>query len=206
MGARVGSDSTVQVRPRAVVWTPRGGATGAASSLLENLSKRGADPLVVTSDLWAMAHVCVMGPGTLLILCEPRALSGAAQVALALRKYAPGVVVYAFEPGSSQLLREINDQDLVDWGAPGKPADPRGMGELGAAARANGKPFLRLTGEEDGGARPIGPSLPITEHVSGVADGASAADVLSADELAMLLGRNGSKSHEGGGNAKGDQR
>lgn len=205
MGARVGSDSSVQVRPRAVVWTPRSGATGAASSLLENLTKRGADPLVVTSDLWAMAHACVMGAGTLLILCEPKVLKGAAQVALALRKYAPGVVVYAFEPGSPQLLREINDQDLVDWGAPGKPAEARGVGEPGVP-RVNGKPFLRLTGEEDGGARPIGPSLPITEHVAGAADGPSGADVLSADELAMLLGRNGSKSHEGGGNAKGDQR
>jgi hypothetical protein len=145
-----------------------------------------------------MAHACLLGKGTLLVLCEPAKLTGPAQVVLALRKYSPGVVVYAFVPGSAQLLRPVNDQDLVDWGAPGKPASeaarmapPRTSG--------SGKPFLRLT--EDETPRPIGPSLPITEHVA-----SSAADVLSAEELAMLLGRNGSKGSEGAGSAKGDQR
>ncbi|MDP1663083.1 MAG: hypothetical protein Q8L55_14295 [Phycisphaerales bacterium] len=172
----------------------RAAGADAAASLLESLRKRGVEPLVVESDLWAMAHACVMGAGTLLVMCEPQRLTGAAQLALALRKYAPGVVVYAYEPGGAQVLRMVEDQDLVNWGAPERPApEPRP-----APARAIGKPHLRLTGDD--APRPIGPSLPITEHTS------SASDVLSADELAMLLGRNGPKGFDGDGNAKGDQR
>lgn len=203
MSALGGAEPGMQSRPRAVVWSPRAGSEGAGgagrASLLESLSKRGAEPLVVESDLWAMAHACKLGSGTLLVLCEPTKLSGPAQVVLALRKYSPGVVVYAFEPGgeSTQMLRPVGDQDLVDWGAPGKPAAEPTRPH---PPRAAGKPFLRLTGDEE--PRPIGPSLPITEHVAS----ASAADVLSAEELAMLLGRNGSKGSEGAGNAKGDQR
>lgn len=204
MSAVDGAGNGVQSRPRAVVWSPRAGAeggdsgVGARRSLLESLSKRGAEPLAVESDLWAMAHACKLGSGTLLVLCEPAALTGPAQVVLALRKYAPGVVVYAFEPGSAQMLRPVTDQDLVNWGAPGKPAAAEPTRP--APPRSAGKPFLRLTDDEP---RPIGPSVPITEHVAS----ASAADVLSAEELAMLLGRNGSKgSSEGAGNAKGDQR
>lgn len=206
MGAPGETEVGVQSRPRAVVWWPRAGESGVAGgvanrSLLESLNKRGADPIGVESELWAMAHACKLGSGTLLVLCEPMRLSGAAHVVLALRKYSPGVVVYAFEPGTAQMLRPVVDQDLVDWGAPGKPlAEP----VRAAPPRVNGKPMLRLTGDEE--PRPIGPSLPITEHV------ASASDVLSADELAMLLGRSGSKDTDGpgrnggGGNAKGDRR
>ena len=202
MSAHGGAENGVQSRPRAVVWSLRAETASAAHlPLLESLNKQGAEPVVVQSDLWAMAHACLLGKGTLLVLCEPAKLSGPAQVVLALRKYSPGVVVYAFVPGSTQLLRPVNDQDLVDWGAPGKPAaeqtrlaPPRASG--------SGKPFLRLT--DEGEPRPIGPSLPITEHVASV----TIADVLSAEELAMLLGRNGSKGSDGigGGNAKGDQR
>ncbi|HYD01932.1 MAG TPA: hypothetical protein VEB22_11960 [Phycisphaerales bacterium] len=202
MSARGGADSAAASRTGkpAVVWVPREGGTAAhEQALLASLARSGSESLVVTSDLWAMAHACVLGPGTLLVLCEPAKLRGAAQVALALRKYGPGVVVFAYEPGSAQLLRQVTDQDLVDWGAPGKPEPARP-----APTRAVGKPFLRLTGDE--GARPIGPSLPITEHAAGAEN---TADVLSADELAMLLGRNGSKGVDGagtGGSAKGDQR
>jgi len=196
MSAHGGPGNGVQSQPRAVVWSLRAGSVSDAQlSLLESLKRRGVEPLVVQSDLWAMAHACMQGSGTLLVLCEPAKLSGSAQVVLALRKYASGVVVYAFEPGSTQLLRPVSDQDLVNWGAPGKTATPEPARV--APARTAGKPFLRLTGDEI--PRPIGPSLPITEHAAS----ASAADVLSADELAMLLGRNRS---DGKGNAKGDQR
>lgn len=194
MGARGEPDGKEQATPRAVVWVARAAGTGAATSLLESLRKRGVEPLVVESDLWAMAHACVMGAGTLLVMCEPPRLAGAAQLTLALRKYAPGVVVYAYEPGNTPILRMVEDQDLVNWGAPERPAPEPRLGPT----RAVGKPLLRLTGDDI--PRPIGPSLPITEHTS------SAADVLSADELAMLLGRNGPKGFDGDGNAKGDQR
>jgi len=199
MSAR-GADSPLQVRARAVVWTPPAGK-GRAAPLLDNLSRRGVEQTIVESDLWAMAYACLHGAGTLLVLSEPGTLRGAAQVALALRKYSPAVVVYAYEPGSTKLLREVTDQDLVDWGAPGRAPEPARH----APPPAQGRPMLRL--RDDGGARPIGPSLPITEHVAGPSDGPpQAADVLSAEELAMLLGRNGSKGIDGGGNAKGDQR
>ncbi len=194
MGARSEPDGKQQATPKAVVWMARASGGGSAASLLESLRKRGVDPLVVESDLWAMAHACVMGAGTLLVMCEPQKLTGAAQLALALRKYAPGVVVYAYEPASTQVLRMVEDQDLVNWGAPERPApEPRLV-----PSRAAGKPQLRLTADD--APRPIGPSLPITEHTSSVSD------VLSADELAMLLGRNGPKGFDGDGNAKGDQR
>ncbi|MFT3686785.1 MAG: hypothetical protein QM783_18000 [Phycisphaerales bacterium] len=178
--------------PRAVVWSPRGGS-GAHARLLESLRRQGAEPLEVTSDLWAMAHACLCGAageGALLVLCEPARLREPEHVVLALRKYWPGVVCWAYEPGSSQLLRKVTDQDLIDWGAPGEQKqEPK----VETPRRIIGQPSLRLV--EGGEPRPIGPSLPITAF-----DGAvQSADVLSAEELAMLLGRNGSHGAGGGG-------
>lgn len=198
-------------KPRAVVWSPRGGDPNARARLLESLRKQGAEPLEVNSDLWAMTHACAhaaAGGGTLLVLCEPARLREPEQVVLALRKYWPGVVCWSYEPGSSQLLRKVTDQDLVDWGAPGRKPEP--------PKAPIGRPSLRLVEGDADLARPIGPSVPITAFDAAT----QTADVLSAEELAMLLGRNGSHGTGGNGNpggrgmdgksgagsAKGDQR
>lgn len=214
MGAHGGAENGERrvVKPRAVVWSPRtskragAGASDSQRQLLDVLAKKGAEAVEVQSDLWAMAHACLhQAGGALLVLCEPRELREPAQVVLALRKYAPGVLVYAYEPGSARLLRPVTDQDLVDWGAPGRePAQSERL----PAPRAVGKLSLRLV---EGEPRPIGPSLPITEHVAGGGSTERTADVLSAEELAMLLGRNGTggagtDGSSGAGSAKGDQR
>lgn len=194
MSAPGGAESTVSKRSRAVVLYPRTGSE--PSALLKTLSTKGTEVVVVSSDLWAMAHACLHGAGSLVVISEPAKVGiAAAQLVLALRKYIAGVVVYCFEPADGQL-RPVVEQDLVDWGAPGKPGESASARP--SPPRSIGKPMLRLTGDDE--PHPIGPSLPITEH------NASASDVLSADELAMLLGRNRNVNNGGPGNAKGDQR
>lgn len=202
-----GAENGVRRRLPAVVWSAR---AGAAARLLESLRRQGAEPVEVTSNLWAMARACVAAKG-LMVLCDPPNLCDAAELVLALRKYAPKVRCWAFvrDAGAhgTGTLREVTDQDLVDWGAPGA-APARANAPAEAPLRpAPARPPLRLV--EGAAPRPIGPSLPITAFS---AQAESAADVLSADELAMLLGRNrtnGERGHTdgpGAGSAKGDQR
>lgn len=197
---------------RAIVWMPVG--TVAPPPLLDSLKKRGVQLTLVHSELVALAHACAnhhneaVGGGTLVILCEAEKLPKVAHAVVAMRRYAASAVVYVYEPRAKVSLREVSNQDLVDWGAtnvktihhePGAALIREPMASIAPAPRPSpmpsipsAPPTLRLT-------QPLmqqtptntAPNMPITSAGPIVRDDAPPSDVLSADELEMLLGRNG---------------
>lgn len=187
--------------------------TQAPPPLIESLKRKAVGFVMVHSELLAMAHACAMhraGSG-IMILCEPANLPKVAHTVALARRYAPRTLVYAYNVGAhpSKQLSPVSDQDLVDWAAthpagakldhasvagmtdyaqhpanlkvqPQLQLDPH-AGFMGGASYNAG---LRLTqplpSDDEPGASRGGPV---------VRDDAPPSDVLSADELAMLLGR-----------------
>jgi hypothetical protein len=192
---------------RAVVWMPIG--TQAPPPLIESLKRKDVGFVMVHSELLAMAHACSMhrsGSG-IMILCEPASLPKVAHTVALARRYATRTLVYAYKSGApaSQQLAPVSDQDLVDWAAasPSGGTKPPVIGSREVPAVSKVQPTLQLDphagfmgGAYNAGLRLTQP-LEADEAPSGagmgsgpiVRDDAPPSDVLSADELAMLLGR-----------------
>jgi hypothetical protein len=188
---------------RAVVWMPIG--TMAPPPLLESLKRKNVGFVMVHSELLAMAHACSMhrsGSG-IMILCEPMNLRKVTHTVALARRYAPRTLVFAYRADASvnKQLAPVTDQDLVDWAGTAPGTSAAGLGPIASATASlggkvqpdlqldphagfTGGPGLRLSQSyESAGGDFISRSGPI------VRDDAPPADVLSADELAMLLGR-----------------
>ena len=206
---------------RAIVWLPAGAVPPA--TLVESLRKRDVPVTVADSPLIALAHACASHnaaavDGTLVVLCEAPTLPNIAETVVAMRRYAASAVIYVYQPGARQTLREVETQDLVDWGAPEQkpihrdgthpphsPVQHQPLNGPMPLAMAEPAP-MRLAPAPPPPAPTIksAPSLRLTEPMPRVEparnespaapepivrDDAPPADVLSADELAMLLGR-----------------
>jgi len=170
-----------------VLWCdPRGPVPPALAS---TLAAKGIAVARVGGPHAALAEVCLAarsgeGRPVILLFVEPRALKGAADVHRAAARLAPRAAFWRFEESANQRLGAVVEGDVARWPreeteltpdevpAPVRPATPtRGTREV---------PPLRLAGEGD--------APPIEEAPE---DGARARQLLTAEELAMLLADDG---------------
>jgi hypothetical protein len=177
---------------RAVVWMPA--STTAPPALLDSLRKRNILVTMTYSGLLTMAHACAAHQqpekkvGVLVILLEPTKLPAIAEACLGIRRYATRAKLWVYDPKSSQSLRAVSEQDLVNWGAVAPDGTStegvldsygaRGVRSIGAGASFG----LKLSGS-DAKPRLIG------ERSTGQVTPDPDDETLSADELRMLLGK-----------------
>jgi hypothetical protein len=133
----------------------------------------------------AMALVCkshreAMGTGGVVFVpCFPARLRLVTEVIEAISRFAPRAVCWWFDTAGGDQIKAVTPDDIARWS--GVSDEPDRKPEIVVKARA-GAPKLRLAGQSA--------DAPARE----VADDASAdANILSSDELAMLLGEQGGR-------------
>lgn len=108
--------------------------TPVPEELLDSLARRGVEVERCTSAFAAMGIVCrhERGPGLsgaseksapektppgplILLLVFPESLPRAAEVVVALKRYAPRSACWCYEPGANQALRAVVESDMGRW-------------------------------------------------------------------------------------------
>ena len=183
-------------KARCVVWCGRGLA--APARLDEALASSGCAGVHVDNEFDAMAALCKArraGEGsTVLLAVEPATLAAMGEVLEVAERYAPEVLLWAYESRPAERIRAVTAEERSAWTTRAKgwlegdaPApEPRiqvtasGPHPLTAEARAtrsvrmmggNGQPKLKLTGEGPGIPAGTGPG-----PVHGSGNGAATPD------------------------------
>lgn len=198
-----------------VVWVPP--TDRAPVELVESLSKRGVRVEVRRDAFSAMSGACVLAKRTardepfIVIFAHPERLSGAPEVYEALQRCVPrancwwygvsaGGVGGAGGAGGEGMVRAVSAEDVRGWCSLDEEAEPKPIAGTGMSSAARGEagsvsqPRLRLTAEQEmledliPPVRGSGGASAFAEGVEGGEVGRS--DILSAEELAMLLREN----------------
>jgi hypothetical protein len=150
-----GPSSAAESRHTAVVWTD--GSHPEPADLLEALTGRGIDAVLVGDAYMATAEVCRIyrtrgcraGNGAsaamlALVIVSPERQNSSCAVCEAVARYAGGTRCWMFGPAGAPQLRPIHDGDLALWS--GVPAEPTGKGGVSPAgappSRSEGGPAL----------------------------------------------------------------
>ena len=200
----------------------KGGALAAPADLLLSLSKRAVEVTVCASPFEAMARIVSRRGSeadrpTALLVVEPDGLDRAEELARSVERFAPRVARWRYDDSAEPKLR--------GYALPKPEAAPierraePGEG-VGIPVRTASPPRLRLAGAPDSeslaeaeNGRPDSPSHPgfrAAEGGEGAATGdpgesdgfeanIRAAELLTEEELAMLLADDGAPTRPGGG-------
>ncbi len=180
------SNQPVLGRTRCVVWTPRG--EGVHPRLARSLDHHGLSVVQVEDQFAALARVVKShreGPeagGIVLVPCFPDRLTGVAAVLEAVSRHAPRAVCWWFDTAGGEQIRAVTSEDIARWAGTTPPPEPK----IVIPARSKAGPKLRLAG--DGPDEPPARTRPTTDEGPDAEPPAGPTSVLSADELAMLLG------------------
>lgn len=195
-----------------VVWVPP--ADRAPVELVESLSKRGVRVEVRRDAFSAMSGACVLAKRTardepfIVIFAHPERLSGAPEVYEALQRCVPRAncwwygVTSESAGGGEGMVRAVSAEDVRGWCSLDEETEPKPFAGPGSTMHARGEagsvsqPRLRLTAEQE-----MLEDLIPPVRTGGAGGGAVAAglgeeggvgrsDILSAEELAMLLREN----------------
>lgn len=213
---RAGDSSSGEVLTRGawcVVWVPP--TDRAPVELVESLSKRGVRVEVRRDAFSAMSGACVLAKRTardepfIVIFAHPERLSGAPEVFDALQRCVPrancwwyGVSAESMVGGGGGegMVRSVSAEDVRGWRSLDEQTESKPIAGTGTSTHARteagniAQPRLRLTAEQEMLEDLIPP-------VRGAGSGAGASgtapeggvgrsDILSAEELAMLLREN----------------
>lgn len=171
-----------------MVWTPRG--EGIHPRLARSLEHHGLAVTLVDDAYAALARVVrahregAESGGIVLVPCFPDRLKGVAAVIESASRHAPRAVCWWFDTAGGEQIRAVSSEDIARWAGtprPPAPVEPK----IVVPARSPSGPKLRLAGD--------GPDAPPArtaepEEPAGEAPAAGPTSILSADELAMLLG------------------
>ncbi|MBL0869156.1 MAG: hypothetical protein IBJ18_01100 [Phycisphaerales bacterium] len=193
-----------------VVWVPP--TDRAPVELVESLSKRGVRVEVRRDAFSAMSGACVLAKRTardepfIVIFAHPERLSGAPEVYEALQRCVPRANcwwygVNAGGAGGEGMVRSVSAEDVRGWTTLDERVEPKPVAGPGSTAHPRGEsgsvsqPRLRLTAEQEmledlippvgGGGGSVGAGAGLGEE-----GGVGRSDILSAEELAMLLREN----------------
>lgn len=176
--------------------------------LVRHLEARSIRINRVTSPFMALAHLCQLTPRNrtqrgqvAVIFVHPERLPDAAAVFEAAARYAPGARCWMYGPASNPRLRAVVEADVEAWSGEPTIAMPqvvvrppvahRAAANAGAPsgyrARPAPQPPLRLTPGErvDAGFQPADVE---ESELAGHAEPARPSQLLTPEELAMLLG------------------
>jgi hypothetical protein len=163
-----------------VLWCDPAGPVPPA--LASTLAAKGVEVVRIGGPHAALAEICLAARSggarhVILLFVEPRGLPMAADVQAAAARLAPRAAFWRYEETANPRLAAVVESEV--------PRGPRAAEELGPAeappvrpVRVGGAPALRLAGE---GAAPA----------SDEGDGVPARQLLTAEELAMLLADDG---------------
>ncbi len=199
-----------------VLWHPP--AQAAPVALVESLRRHGAELRFVDNAYSALARVCLAAAtdarrprAVLILLVNPASLREPVAFVRTVRRYAPRSACWWYDDSSSPAFRAVTPEDLARWEAPadvasssvgGPPNGRQSSDQTRHEERTKGgsmseAPRLRLTPSEPGEPEPkpvvVVPSRierpPSLSSAGGpLPPVAPTAPLLTADELAMLLG------------------